>query len=1109
MADIVLSPVLQVIFDRLASPILQVLGDRWDLKDNFQNLQQALLMAQAVLEEAEDQHVTNKAVQTWLLKLKAAAYDAEDLLDKLAAHLKKSEAQEAHFSSFFDAKKIVFDADEVRKKLQELQIVAIEGSNFNLQQGNMIAASQFDERETGCFVIESEIYGRNKDKEEIVKLLLSSEENNKGNLSFIPIIGMGGLGKTTLAQLAYYDNEVTQHFDVKLWVFVSDAFDVRRIIKEAIESATMEKCENLPVNVLQSKLWALLHKKRYLVVLDDVWNEDQKAWDKLKPVFVGGMDGSKIVITTRNQKVALVASFPTYPYYLKELDEDDCWKLFKHRAFPRGEESKYPNLVPIGKEIIKKCGGIPLAVKTMSVSMRFKKQEREWLFVQNSDLWKLDVYHKEILPVMKSSYLLLPSHLKRCFAFCSILPKGYEIKKEKLIQLWMAVGLIRSDGTRKPLEDIGEEYFQDLIWKSFFHDSGDFDNGDKSGYRMHHIIHDLAQSVAGHDSIVLEKGLPSCSLTQIRHAAVVCDSKNPEIHQALCKAKRLRTLILSPGGDTTEFPDQLFATSTFLRVLDMSASGLHYLVHSIGNCLCLRYLDLSYTPIRFLPYGTVEQLPFLQTLNLCGCINLKELPIIAKMMSLRHLDITGCESLTAMSPSFDALYKNYGRSFSRAAQHEKFFNSTFEPGFSSQLHILPTIVVGGFLDLMFLGRLNLQVELKIIHLENVNTSNDTENANLMEKDNLDSLGLYWGEKHDISILNPVQEDSKPPFLKREQHHSTGSSEQHQSDANAAEEVAKGLQPHQNLKMLVVKGYPGNRFPHWMLPNLTKVDLRDCPNCNYLPVLGNLLFLKTLILHGMPSLVHIGTEFYGEASGQLFPSLEELVLSDFLNLQEWLDPDGKDAFPKLSKLIVKKCPKLISMPLLASLEHLEIRKCSAVLFNSIKNASSLTVLAIEEVAEFSPSSEGIFVNNPLLSSLEIIACPGLCFLPSELGNLNALKSLKIHRCEELSSFQQGFQHLKALESLEICHCHCISIPEGIGSISSLRSLCIDNCDNLTSLPLSLKNLTCLEHLTIMNCRNLVSLPEDMHRLSALQSLTILSCSQVLSLPEELQHITTMH
>ncbi|KAF2320981.1 hypothetical protein GH714_032387 [Hevea brasiliensis] len=581
MADIVLSPVLQVIFDRLASPILQALGDRWDLKDNFQNLQQALLMAQAVLEEAEDHQVTNKAVKTWLLRLKAAAYDAEDLLDKLAAHLKKSEAQEAHVSSFFDAKKIVLEADEVRKKLRELQMVAMEGSNFHLQQDNMAAASQFDERETGCFVIESEIYGRNKDKKEIVKLLLSREETERGNLSFIPIIGMGGLGKTTLAQFAYNDDEVTQHFDVKIWVFVSVDFDAKRIIKEPIERSE---------GMGQTK--ASIH----------------------------GVCGSKIIITTRNKKVALATTSPTYPYYLKELDEDDCWKLFKHQAFPQGEEIKYQNLAPIGKEIIKKCGGVPLAVKALGILMRFKKQEREWLFVQNSDLWNLDVYHKEILPAMKSSYLLLPSHLKHCFAFCSVFPRGYEIKKEKLIQMWMAEGLIRSDGA-KPLEDIGEEYFQDLMWMSFFQDSGDSDNGDISGYRMHHIIHDLAQSVAGNESTILEKGLPSGSLTQTRHASVICDFKYPKILQALSDAKHLRTLILFPGGDTIEYPDQLFATSSFLRVLDMNASGLHYLVHSIGNCLCLRYLDLSYTPIRFLPHGSVEQLPFLQTLNLCGCFN--------------------------------------------------------------------------------------------------------------------------------------------------------------------------------------------------------------------------------------------------------------------------------------------------------------------------------------------------------------------------------------------------------------------------------------------------------------------------------------------------------
>ncbi|XP_057990404.1 disease resistance protein RGA2-like [Hevea brasiliensis] len=305
----------------------------------------------------------------------------------------------------------------------------MEGSNFHFQQGNMVAASQFDERETGRFVTESEIYGSNKDKEEIVKLLLSREETNKANLSFIPIIGMGGLGKTTLAQLAYNDDEVTQHFDIKIWVFVSADFDARRIIKEAIESVTMEKCDSLVVNVLQSKLWALLHRKKYLFVLDDVWTEDQKSWDKLKPLLRGGMDGSKIIITTRNEKVALTTSSPTYPYHLKGLDEDDCWQLFKHQAFPQGEESKCQNLVLIGKEIIKKCGGVPLAVKTLGSLMCFQKHAREWLFVQNSDLRNLDVYHKEILPAMKLSYLLLPSHLKHCFASAQFSPKDMKSRR--------------------------------------------------------------------------------------------------------------------------------------------------------------------------------------------------------------------------------------------------------------------------------------------------------------------------------------------------------------------------------------------------------------------------------------------------------------------------------------------------------------------------------------------------------------------------------------------------------------------------------------------------------------------------------------------------------
>ncbi|XP_015576584.2 disease resistance protein RGA2 [Ricinus communis] len=159
---------------------------------------------QAVLEEAEDQQVTNKAVRTWLFKLKNATYNAEDVLDKLTALSRKLNVQEPHqILGTFQATQVKLDADEVRKMLQELEALAMECSVFHLRQDDIVTV-QSDKRETGPFILESEIFGRKEDKEKIVKLLLSKEVN----VSFIPVIGIGGLGKKKLAQLAYNDEEV-------------------------------------------------------------------------------------------------------------------------------------------------------------------------------------------------------------------------------------------------------------------------------------------------------------------------------------------------------------------------------------------------------------------------------------------------------------------------------------------------------------------------------------------------------------------------------------------------------------------------------------------------------------------------------------------------------------------------------------------------------------------------------------------------------------------------------------------------------------------------------------------------------------------------------------
>ncbi|KAK9287230.1 hypothetical protein L1049_015643 [Liquidambar formosana] len=1091
MADIVLSPLLQVIFDRLASPVLQKLGDSWDLKDNFQKLQGLLPIIQALLEDAEEQQVRNKAVRMWLSKLKDAADDAEDVLDELAVKgvLEDSGALEL----------LLFGEDELRKMLQRLEMTAVEGLQLHLREGARVD-SPIDKRETSSFVIESEVYGREEDKEKIV-MLLSCETTQGGNVSFIPIIGMGGLGKTTLAQLAYNDARVNQRFDVKFWIFVSDHFDAKKIMKSAIESATNSTCDFLELDVLQSKLWGLLHKKRYLLVLDDLWNEDQDEWDKLRPFFRSGVDGSKIIVTTRSKKVGLLIDGPTFPYYLKGLPEDDCWNLFKKRAFYQGEEEEYPNLFPIGKSIVKKCGGVPLAAKTLGSLMRFKREEREWLFVQNSELWNLDACQSGLIPALGLSYFHLPPHLKRCFVFCAIFPKYYDIKKEKLIHLWMAEGLILSAEGGKPPEDIGNDYFNDLLWMSFFQDVDSCNDGGITGYRMHDIIHDLARSVAGKGSLILEHGLPASSLASTRRSSVVSDFKTSTIPEALYEAKHLRTLLLFPGGGFVETPHKLFSSFKYLRVLDLNGCGLIRLDESIGGLRCLRYIDLSYTHVKSLP-DTIYDLCRLQTLNLFNCYNLVALPDIRKLKSLRHLIITGCEALTGMLPYIPFTERQMLT-----------YVSHFEASFHHPLHTLPLFIVGGLLDLVLLGRLNLQGELKITQLENVRSADAAKKAKLVKKESLESLGLYWGNNYHGLDLYPLVEANIARFSSgpsKGQLHSSRPSRGCELDATLGEEVIKCLQPHQNLKQLFVNGYPGIRFPYWTLPNLIGVDLINFKNCEHLPVLGNLQSLKTLSLSGMAAVMRIGMEFYGGGTQRPFPSLKELVLEGFPNLEEWLSADDEYAFPRLRKVIVNKCPRLTAMPLFRSLQHLELRDCNPMILKSIENLKYLLILAIEKVPELYSLSGRLLARNSLLTSLEIISCPNLCSLPSELGNLTSLKSLIIRWCEELSSLPQDLQNLKALESLEISDCHSmVSLPNhGIGSLSSLRTLSIENCSNLVSLSTSFQHLTSLECLTIMYCPSLGSLPEGVQHLSALRSLSLLSCPELLSLPEGLQYVTTL-
>nr|XP_043622377.1 disease resistance protein RGA2-like [Erigeron canadensis] len=1093
MAELVLPPLLQVIFEKLASPLIQTLGDKCGLNENFKKIEQILPMIQAVVESAEKRQVTDKVVRIWISQLKDTVDKAvdylEDFTNKAYPYLKLEEKYDID-TKWLSVRSVSSSTEKVRRVLEALETAAAEGlQNLHLKEAGQGANAISDDRATGSFVVESEVFGRDKDRQRITDLLLNvCVDEDQRNLPAVTIVGIGGMGKTTLAQLAYYDDKVVKHFELRLWLFVSDVFDVEKILRRVIESATGERCNLSEMDVMQSKFWQILHKKRYLIVFDDVWNEDEEKWDKLKPLFQGGASGSKILVTTRSEKVAMIVD-PNQlsSYYLKGLGDADCWALFKRRAFCQGDEDKYPNLLQIGKHMIGKCSGVPLAAKTLGSLMRFKRKEDEWLVVQNSDLWNLDICNQiGILPSLMLSYLHLPSHLKYCFTFCCVFPKQYWIEREKLIWIWMAQGLIQSQVGTEP-EDTGDDYFRELSWMSFFEEMeiDGYGEDEMKMYKVHDLFYDLARSLTRNDIITLESsGISPSNISQIRHVSIESTALH-QLAENLHQAQHLRSLILlSSGGYDVAVHPKMFASFTYLRVLIVSYCNIQ-LPESLGDLQCLKYLDQSNSGIKSLPIR-VNLLRSMLTLNLSNCYNLQQLPELHNMQNLRHLNIEGCDRLAHMPNGIEDL---------------------------PQLQTLPMYIVSRLSHLQVLGPLNLRRQLKIKHLENVRNTQEAKEANISKKTHLKSLGLCWGYDDSNLIMNPISRGSLSWLQMGKKNDEPQPSRRDPMDGKLAEEVLACLRPHDNLESLHVLGYPGVLFPRtfskWLLPNLSTIELINCRELLWLPILGHLLTLKTLRIEGMNKVEEIGPEFYGEGSNVAFPSLQELHIKDFPVLKVWYSEDDQCIFPLLRKLTIKNCPNLIQLPIFLSIQHLTLHACNTRILDPISKSTSLLTLLIQEFSELFTLPEEILQNNSLLLSLEIISCPNLHSLPLEFQTLNFLETLTLRWCQNLSSLPNGFQNLTALKTLEITECHGISIlGEEIGGLKSLKTLSIENCSNLGFISMGLQHLTALEHLTIMYCSSLTSLPNGFQHLSSLKCLTLLNCPELQLLPESLKYATRL-
>uniref|UniRef100_A0A803LU46 Uncharacterized protein n=1 Tax=Chenopodium quinoa TaxID=63459 RepID=A0A803LU46_CHEQI len=453
MADSVLYGIAQEVLKNLGSTALTEIASAWGFKARLEKLNNTINTLKDVLLDAENKQADSRAVRDWLERLTAVVYAADDLFDEFVTVA-------ARF-----AFRVSREIKTVREKLDE---IVRDSTQFNFvlshEEGRVMKRPMRDQ--TYSFVDAEQVIGRDDDKKVILDMLLASSSTDgevaqrDKMLPVITIVGMGGMGKTTLAKLIFNDPQVEECFEMKLWVCVSDVFDIKDITENILKSATNKEIPKLEMEQLQGQLRNQIGDKKYLLVLDDVWNEIREKWLELRDLLKIGRKGSKIVVTARSRDVAeIMGTFP--PHELQGLSEEKSWELFKKMAFNE-EAQQNPQLLKVGKEIAKKCGKLPLAIRTVG-SLLY-------------GLW---------------------SPLKNCFAYCSLFPKNTGLKKEILKELWMAEGFIIPEiDENQSLDEAAEDYFQTLLQRGFFQDI----RKDEWGAITYCKMHDLAQEPRYHDT---------------------------------------------------------------------------------------------------------------------------------------------------------------------------------------------------------------------------------------------------------------------------------------------------------------------------------------------------------------------------------------------------------------------------------------------------------------------------------------------------------------------------------------------------------------------------------------------------------------------------------
>ncbi|CAL5010881.1 unnamed protein product [Urochloa decumbens] len=839
--------------------------------------------------------------------------------------------------------------------------------------------------------VEPKLYGRDCIMNSIIHDITRGKYCAQ-DLTIIPIVGPGGIGKTTLAQHIYHKQEVLKHFQVKVWVCVSLNFSADNLIKEIekyIPKVGDEK-NGTPREVIEQRL----KSKRFLLILDDIWkdcNEDE--WKTiLLPFKKSQVKGNIIMVTTRFPALAQMVKTADASIQLQGLNNEEFKELFLAFVFADEQTRKdHKFLLETGDKIVGRLKGSPLAAKTVGRLLRNRLDLGHWTRVLESKEWESEKGEHDIMPALKLSYDNLPFHLQQCFIYSALFPEDYKFKTEELVHLWIGLDILRSHGKNKRTEDIGLDHLTELVSYGFFRKE---EYGESELYVIHDLLHELALKVSSHECLSINShNVRSIQIPpSIRHLSINIDDTSVKDRMAFEKCKtdlstlhtklkveNLRSLMLfgEHHGSFVKTFAGLFKEAKALHCVFLSNASYNVedLLQNFSNCVHIRYL-------RILGYQEGIRLP----------------TIISRFYHLRVLDLRQCHcQLHHLTRDMNNLVKL--RHF--LVPSESMHSEIFKVGTLKSLQELRRFAVKGESQDFGLNQLGDLVELcgslSIYNLEKVGANEEADAAKLNQKAHLHELALHWD------------------------------SDRSTKDSAREEQVLESLKPSGNLVKLCIRGHGGSTCPSWLGANISVKNLEflrlDDVSWKNLPPLGELLFvdekdkeccqsskegqsfayLKRIELVKIPKL----KRWTGNGPCDLFSHLEVLIIIDCPELMELpfthhtgCEPEHEDHmtwFPKLGELQIAHCPKLSSLPCIpwsSCTRSANIEQVGSGL-ERLKYMKRWEYLVIRGKDDLGGAFWRVvaFHNLSHLRRLDVTKCP-----PLSLDHLKMLSSLKtLHIC----------------------------------------------------------------------------------------------------------------